>query len=216
MAKHHLLNGNGICFCGAVKNDSIKTAFFDEGKLYNADCVELNHVNYRQHICLSCLRKANPELIQSFERTRKLRLYKASLPKKAFARKRFNANKRNEWQAQTKKHCKSVICLPWTPVIMGLIEYKPAITQSVDKPKKQKLNAKPIESNDSYVISDNKGYEIIEMNDGNDFIAVLCMGNMAMVVLKTVNEFGIVSNESLTGWIDKEQAIKEAEELMAA
>ena len=99
---------------------------------------------------------------------------------------------------------------------MGLIEYKPAITQSVDKPKKQKLNAKPIESNDSYVISDNKGYEIIEMNDGNDFIAVLCMGNMAMVVLKTVNEFGIVSNESLTGWIDKEQAIKEAEELMAA
>jgi hypothetical protein len=226
MKKQHLVNhSNGKCFCGNKGINGRNIAFIEDSILYTYDARIIDQSNYKQLICINCLKKSNPDMIIEFERLNNLERIQSEIPKSIAGKRLKNSVNRRQWGNQRKKRNGNVIELPYVPMIMGLIEYKPVIEDSI-KPNKPSESIKPksiysneesiIELVDEVVINPDKNYEIIEFKSGNDELIVVSIHNQAQILIKTIDKNGKVINEPLTDWIDRNEALDEVDKLIAA
>ena len=225
--KLHIDNGKGSYVCGLnVKNHIPEAVWDDEEKaLFTMQGDPINHTNM-DCVCINCMKLFHPTYLNDLLNEKAIIEYKESLPKTNRQRSRLNAKKRLNRNKALKS--KNVIQLPFVPVPVKPIaliedkEYrnmdkKAKIIKSSKsiKPKKQSIKPveeKPIELTEIVSVNMNDEMEdsFIQYNEG--LAMVRGFGNQWMIVLQDKTN----GTESLTDWINYNEAVAMINDLIAA
>jgi len=67
MKKHHLINSiTGKCFCG-IESTNQSIAFNDGDNWYDSMVYPIDHTNYKEMLCINCMKQFDIDLIDQFE-----------------------------------------------------------------------------------------------------------------------------------------------------
>jgi len=130
MKKHHLINqSTGMTYCGINPLNQL-IAFEYENDWFDSTVHPIDHTNYKEVLCINCMKQHDIQLIEKFEYDAFLIDYNNRLPKSGRAMKFFKSQSRlNRKANQSKKPSNT-------------IQSKPSV------PSKEK-QSKPVQSNQS-------------------------------------------------------------------
>jgi hypothetical protein len=100
MKKHHIINQSttGKCFCGLTINNQL-IAIQDNDNWYDHLAYLIDHTNYKDVLCINCMKQFDIDLINQFETKAFLIDYSNRLPKTGRAMKFFKSQMKRKRQS---------------------------------------------------------------------------------------------------------------------